>query len=59
VRGRATVREYLDHGADAVSVGRPSTDPGALARVRAAVDDLLRTADGDDGTAAPGGERPA
>jgi TIM-barrel protein len=59
VRGRATVREYLDHGADAVSVGRPSTDPAALARVRAAVDDLLGTTDGEDGTAARGGERPA
>jgi TIM-barrel protein len=39
VRDRATVTEYLDHGADAVSVGRPSTDPAALARVRRAVDD--------------------
>jgi TIM-barrel protein len=37
VRDRATVREYLAHGADAVSVGRPSTDPDALARVAAAV----------------------
>ena len=59
VRGRETVREYLDHGADAVSVGRPSTDPAALARVRTAVDELLGTTDGDDRTAARGGERPA
>ncbi|MFD1645614.1 tRNA-dihydrouridine synthase [Haloarchaeobius litoreus] len=34
VRDRATVREYLDHGADAVSVGRPSDDPRVLDRVR-------------------------
>ena len=38
VRGAETVREYLEYGADAVSVGRPSTEPAALARVRAAVD---------------------
>ena len=38
VRDRRTVREYLDLGADAVSVGRPSGDPSVLARVRAAVD---------------------
>lgn len=36
VRDRATVREYLAYGADAVSVGRPSDDPAVLARVRAA-----------------------
>jgi TIM-barrel protein len=39
VRDRATVREYLDYGADAVSVGRPSDDPAVLARVRAATDE--------------------
>ncbi|MFC6835449.1 tRNA-dihydrouridine synthase [Halomarina ordinaria] len=39
VRDRATVREYLGHGADAVSVGRPSDDPRVLARVRAAADE--------------------
>lgn len=38
VRDRATVREYLAHGADAVSVGRPSDDPRVLARVRRALD---------------------
>jgi len=38
VRGRETVREYLGHGADAVSVGRPSDDPRVLRRVRAATD---------------------
>ncbi len=37
VRDRATVREYLRYGADAVSVGRPSDDPAVLSRVRAAV----------------------
>jgi TIM-barrel protein len=39
VRDRATVREYLAYGADAVSVGRPSNDPAVLARVRAATDE--------------------
>jgi TIM-barrel protein len=39
VRGRATAREYLGYGADAVSVGRPSHDPAVLERVRAAVDE--------------------
>jgi TIM-barrel protein len=37
VRNRETVREYLDYGADAVSVGRPSDDPVVLARVEEAV----------------------
>ncbi|MFB6157153.1 MAG: tRNA-dihydrouridine synthase [Haloferacaceae archaeon] len=46
VRDRTTVREYVEHGADAVSVGRPSDDPAVLRRVRDAVDDLLR--DGPD-----------
>ncbi|SFK83313.1 TIM-barrel protein, putative [Halogranum rubrum] len=39
VRDEASVREYLDYGADAVSVGRPSDNPVVLRRVRAAVDD--------------------
>ncbi len=38
VRGREEVVEYRSHGADAVSVGRPSDDPAVLARVRGAVD---------------------
>jgi TIM-barrel protein len=38
VRDRETVQEYLAAGADAVSVGRPSTDPAVLARVREATD---------------------
>jgi TIM-barrel protein len=33
VRDGPTARRYLDRGADAVSVGRPTTDPDALARV--------------------------
>ncbi|TKX76963.1 dihydropyrimidine dehydrogenase [Halorubrum sp. SD626R] len=37
VRGRETVSEYAAHGADAVSVGRPSERPAALARVADAV----------------------
>lgn len=39
VRDRQTVHEYLSYGADAVSVGRPSTDPVVLARVREATDE--------------------
>ena len=39
VRDGATVAEYLDYGADAVSVGRPSDDPEVLSRVRRATDD--------------------
>lgn len=37
VRDRETVREYLDYGADAVSVGRPSDDSAVLSRVNDAV----------------------
>jgi TIM-barrel protein len=36
VRDEQTVREYLDYGADAVSVGRPSDDPVVLSRVEEA-----------------------
>ncbi|MFB6092325.1 MAG: tRNA-dihydrouridine synthase [Haloquadratum sp.] len=39
VRGRESAREYLRYGADAVSVGRPSTDERVRRRVRAAVDE--------------------
>lgn len=47
VRGRESVREYLEYGADAVSVGRPSDDPVVLGRARNAVDEWFdeRTAD--------------
>ena len=38
VRDRDTALEYLDYGADAVSVGRPSDDPEVLERVRRAAD---------------------
>lgn len=38
VRDEATVTEYLDYGADAVSVGRPSDRPAVLRRVREATD---------------------
>lgn len=41
VRDRETVREYLEYGADAVSVGRPSDDPTVLKRVRRAVDECF------------------
>ncbi|USZ67795.1 tRNA-dihydrouridine synthase [Halorussus salilacus] len=39
VRDRESVREYLAHGADAVSVGRPSDDPAVLRRVGRATDE--------------------
>jgi TIM-barrel protein len=39
VRGRETVTEYAGHGADAVSVGRPTEDPPVLARVADAVEE--------------------
>ncbi|ELZ82463.1 dihydropyrimidine dehydrogenase [Haloferax elongans ATCC BAA-1513] len=52
VRDRETVREYLDYGADAVSVGRPSDNPEVLQRVRAATDEWFAEqasrADSDD-----------
>jgi len=38
VRDRESAVEYLEYGADAVSVGRPSDDPATLRRVRRAVD---------------------
>ena len=37
VRDRETAWEYLEYGADAVSVGRPSDDPQVLTRVERAV----------------------
>lgn len=40
VRDRETVAEYLDYGADAVSVGRPSDDPVVLERVHRALTEL-------------------
>jgi TIM-barrel protein len=39
VRGRETVAEYAAHGADAVSVGRPTEDPPVLSRVADAVEE--------------------
>lgn len=53
VRGRESVHEYLEFGADAVSVGRPSDDPRVLARVREAVDEWAA-----ERAAGPAGERP-
>ncbi|QCC47088.1 tRNA-dihydrouridine synthase [Halobellus limi] len=47
VRGGESVREYLAYGADAVSLGRPSTDGRVRRRVRAAVDEWF---DGDGTT---------
>lgn len=39
VRDRDTAWEYLEYGADAVSLGRPSDDPQVLRRVNRAVQD--------------------
>ena len=41
VRDRETAWEYLEYGADAVSVGRPSDDPQVLAAVNRAVTDWI------------------
>ena len=41
VRGRESVQEYLELGADAVSVGRPSDDPRVLRRVARAVEEFF------------------
>ncbi|MFP8958215.1 tRNA-dihydrouridine synthase [Natrialbaceae archaeon A-CW3] len=38
VRDEASVREYIEYGADAVSVGRPSDNPVVLDRVRRALE---------------------
>ena len=43
VRDGETTHEYLEYGADAVSVGRPSDRPAILRRVREAVDDRFET----------------
>ncbi|MFC6728105.1 tRNA-dihydrouridine synthase [Natronoarchaeum mannanilyticum] len=50
VRDRASVREYLNYGADAVSVGRPSDDPRVLRRVRRAVDEWFEGGERDHGS---------
>ncbi|MEF8814653.1 MAG: tRNA-dihydrouridine synthase [Halovenus sp.] len=42
VRDRATVEEYLEYGATAVSVGRPSDNPAVLERVRDAASNWFR-----------------
>ena len=51
VRDRETVGEYVAHGADAVSVGRPTEDPPVLARVADAVGEW------QNGALSAGGER--
>ena len=53
VRGRESVREYLDYGADAVSVGRPSDDPAVLARVADAVAEWFAEQEADTVGAEP------
>jgi TIM-barrel protein len=46
VRDRETARRYLARGADAVSAGRPTTNPDTLARVARAVRTARETAGG-------------
>lgn len=46
VRDRETAREYLEYGADAVSVARASDDPEVLERVREATAEWFATAEG-------------
>jgi hypothetical protein len=53
------VAEYLDYGADAVSVGRPSTDPRVLQRVREAVDDWFDARDAASSASVPDEHPPA
>lgn len=45
VRDRESVREYLQYGADAVSIGRPSTDARVRRRVHRAVDEWFAETD--------------
>ncbi len=59
VRGRATVREYLACGADAVSLGRPSDDPQVRRRVRAALREWGQSGAGDTDAVAVGAEATA
>ena len=49
VRDRETVAEYVTHGADAVSVGRPSDDPRVLSRVAEAVGEWAAVSGPDRG----------
>ncbi|MFB6095805.1 MAG: tRNA-dihydrouridine synthase [Haloferacaceae archaeon] len=58
VRGCESVREYLDYGADAVSVGRPSDSPAVLRRVRRAVDEWFDERAGAIDSTADAGESP-
>ena len=60
VRDRETVHEYLAHGADAVSVGRPSDDPAVLERVRRAASGWFEDSEGRStaGTGATGEAEP-
>lgn len=53
VRDRATAHEYLDYGADAVSVGRPSDNPTVLRRVRETVDEWFAIGDRLDPEVSP------
>lgn len=46
VRDGETVREYLEYGADAVSVGRASDDPDVLQRVRKATREWFTPTEG-------------
>jgi len=53
VRDRGSAHEYLRYGADAVSVGRPSTDPRVLRRVAGAVRAWFEAGPADDDRPVP------
>jgi TIM-barrel protein len=53
VRDAATTREYLEYGADAVSVGRASDDPAVLAAVREAAEAWFDDREGSAGACGP------
>lgn len=47
VRGHESVREYYGYGADAVSIGRPSTNRHVRRQVRCAAEDIFETSNTD------------
>jgi TIM-barrel protein len=51
VRDGPSARRYLDRGATAVSVGRPTTEPDLLARVAGSIEDAWREPEAPEGLA--------
>lgn len=46
VRSERTARMFFDYGADALSIGRPSTEPAAVKRISMAVDRVISNRSG-------------